>query len=32
MALDDLHAMRQYMRGFVVIGDKYGKEEKLPSE
>lgn len=22
MALDDMHAMRQYMQGFVVIGDK----------
>ena len=22
MALDDLHAMRQYMQGFVILGDK----------
>ena len=23
MALDDMHAMRQYMKGFVILGDKH---------
>lgn len=23
MALDDMHAMRQYMQGFVILGDKH---------